>query len=215
MGDPSCAGRLHLVRSAESGCPAHRLRGEDSLCARLIATRSLDEQVTGIKDLIADHERRIRNGILAYERLQRLRGGDKSSEAIAAFNEVKGDLGYGLLLKKYTADVVDATDEQIKQAALDTIPDVFSLFWTFRVMVASGFLMLLLFALASWASIKRDAESKPWLLRFALFSLPLPWIAAQTGWYVAEHGRQPGRSARCCRRICPPRRWLRATSGVR
>jgi cytochrome d ubiquinol oxidase subunit I len=28
-------------------------------------------------------------------------------------------------------------------------------------------------------------------LKWALFSLPLPWIATQTGWYVAEHGRQP------------------------
>ena len=157
----------------------------------LIATRSVDDEVRGIKDLIAEHELRIRNGMLAYERLQVLRSGDKSAAAIAAFNEVKQDLGYGLLLKKYTADVVDASEEQIKLAALDTIPDVFSLFWTFRVMVAAGFLMLVLFALASWASIKRNAERKPWLLRFALFSLPLPWIAAQTGWYVAEHGRQP------------------------
>jgi cytochrome d ubiquinol oxidase subunit I len=87
--------------------------------------------------------------------------------------------------------VVDASDEQIRLAALDTIPDVFSLFWTFRAMVLAGFLMLLLFGLASWASIKRNAENRPWLLKFALFSLPLPWIAAQTGWYVAEHGRQP------------------------
>ena len=29
----------------------------------------------------------------------------------------KGDLGFGLLLKRYTDKVVDATDEQIKQAA--------------------------------------------------------------------------------------------------
>ena len=157
----------------------------------LIATRSVDEEVKGIKQLVAEHELRIRNGMLAYERLQVLRAGEKSPEAIAAFNEVKQDLGYGLLLKKYTANVVDATDAQIKQAALDTIPNVFSLFWTFRAMVFSGFLMLVLFALASWASIKRNAENKPWLLKFALFSLPLPWIAAQTGWYVAEHGRQP------------------------
>src|SRR5690606_34970531 len=103
----------------------------------LIATRSVDEQVKGIKDLIAEHELRIRNGMLAYERLQVLRAGDTSEQAKAAFNEVKDDLGYGLLLKKYTSDVVDASDEQIRQAALDTIPDVFSLFWTFRVMVAS------------------------------------------------------------------------------
>lgn len=58
-------------------------------------------------------------------------------------------------------------------------------------MVASGFLMLLLFILATWAVAKRNAENKPWLLKYALFALPLPWIAAQTGWYVAEGGRQP------------------------
>src|SRR3546814_5406915 len=69
-------------------------------------TRSLDEQIKGIKQLVAEHELRIRNGMLAYERLQVLRSGDKSAEAIAAFNEVKQDLGYGLLLKKYTADEI-------------------------------------------------------------------------------------------------------------
>ena len=100
-------------------------------------------------------------------------------------------MGYGLLLKKYTANVVDASDEQIKAAAKDTIPHVPSLFWAFRAMVASGFLMLVLFVLATFAVAKRNAENKPWLLKFALFALPLPWIAAQTGWFVAEVGRQP------------------------
>jgi cytochrome d ubiquinol oxidase subunit I len=28
-------------------------------------------------------------------------------------------------------------------------------------------------------------------LKLALWSLPLPWIAAELGWFVAEHGRQP------------------------
>lgn len=51
--------------------------------------------------------------------------------------------------------------------------------------------MLLLFILATYAVVKRNAEKKPWLLKFALYALPLPWIAAQTGWYVAEGGRQP------------------------
>jgi cytochrome d ubiquinol oxidase subunit I len=157
----------------------------------IIATRSLDTPVTGIKDLIAEHELRIRNGMGAYALLEQLRGGDQSAETVAAFEAVKHDLGYGLLLKKYTANVVDATDEQIKLAALDTIPHVASLFWSFRAMVASGFLMLALFACAFWASARKNEESKPWLLRWALLSLPLPWIAAQTGWYVAEHGRQP------------------------
>src|SRR3546814_18351053 len=120
-------------------------------------TRSLDEQIKGIKQLVAEHELRIRNGMLAYERLQVLRSGDKSAEAIAAVNEVKQDLGYGLLLKKYNADVVDASEEQIKLAALDTITNVFSLLWNFRVMVADGVLRLPRFAMASGAEINSNA----------------------------------------------------------
>ena len=127
----------------------------------------------------------------AYGLLEQLRAGDKSEANIAAFNDVKHDLGYGLLLKKYTAKVVDASDAQVEQAAKDSIPHVGSLFWSFRAMVVSGFLMLLLFVLSFWSSIKRNAERKPWLLRFAVCALPLPWIAAETGWYVAEAGRQP------------------------
>ena len=157
----------------------------------IIATRSIDKEVTGIKDLMVQHEARIRNGMVAYDQLEKLRAGDTSAELKAAFEQTQKDLGYGLLLKKYTTNVVDATDDQIKAAAKDTIPHVPSLFWSFRAMVAAGFLMLLLFALATLAVLKRNAESKPWLLKFALFSLPLPWIAAQTGWYVAEVGRQP------------------------
>lgn len=157
----------------------------------IIATRSLDTQVTGIKDLIKQHELRIRNGIKAYALLEKLRSGEKTPENLAAFNQHKQDLGYGLLLKKYTPAVVDASEAQIKQAALDTIPNVATVFWSFRLMVASGFLMLALFACAFWASARKNEEKKRWLLKWALFSLPLPWIAAQTGWLVAEHGRQP------------------------
>lgn len=157
----------------------------------IIATRSLDTQVTGIKDLIVQHEVRIRNGMLAYALLEKLRNGEKTPENITAFNEKKDDLGYGLLLKKYTPAVVDASEAQIKQAALDTIPNVAAVFWSFRLMVGCGFLMLGLFICAFWASARKNEEQKRWLLKWAVISLPLPWIAAQTGWIVAEHGRQP------------------------
>jgi cytochrome d ubiquinol oxidase subunit I len=105
---------------------------------------------------------------------------------LASFEKNQKDLGYGLLLKKYVPNVVDASEQNIKAAVQDT-----ALFFSFRAMVASGFLMLLLFILATWAVAKRNAENKPWLLKYALFALPLTWIAAQTGWYVAEGGRQP------------------------
>ena len=157
----------------------------------IIATRSLDKEVTGLKDLMVQHEVRIRNGMVAYSELEKLRAGDRSPELMASFKENQKDLGYGLLLKKYTENVTDASEAHIKAATKDTIPNVSALFFSFRAMVGSGFLMLLLFILATYAVAKRNAENKPWLLKFALFALPLPWIAAQTGWYVAEGGRQP------------------------
>ena len=157
----------------------------------LIATRSTTKEVTGIKDLMQQHEARIRNGMTAYSELQKLRAGDRSPALIASFEQNQKDLGYGLLLKKYAPNVVDASEQHIQAAVKDTIPNVTALFFSFRAMVASGMLMLLLFVLATWAVAKRNAHQKPWLLKFALFALPLPWIAAQTGWYVAEGGRQP------------------------
>ncbi len=157
----------------------------------IIATRSLDKEVTGIVDLKIEHEARIRNGMLAYELLQKLRAGDKSQANITAFDQVKDDLGYGLLLKRYTENVVDATDEQIKAAADDSIPTVWPLFWSFRIMVACGFIMLFVFGAAFVQTCRQKIAQKPWVLKAALFSIPLPWIAAEMGWFVAEYGRQP------------------------
>jgi len=157
----------------------------------IIATRSFNEEVMGIHDIIIENEHRIRNGIIAYGLLEQLRSGQKDDNTKQRFEAVKNDLGYGLLLKKYTDDVSNATDEQIKLAARHSIPPVAPLFWSFRIMVASGVAMLLIFALAFYHCAKRQEYKKPWLLRIALFALPLPWIAAEAGWVVAEVGRQP------------------------
>lgn len=157
----------------------------------IIATRSLDEEVTGIKDLIVEHEQRIRSGMIAYEMLQKLRRGDASDADRQRFEAHQADLGYGLLLKRYTPNVVDATEAQIQQAAADTIPRVAPLFWTFRIMVAAAFLMLFIFAASFYYCAKRVVDQKRWLLRAALYGIPLPWIAAESGWFVAEYGRQP------------------------
>ncbi|HSO80517.1 MAG TPA: cytochrome ubiquinol oxidase subunit I [Chromatiaceae bacterium] len=157
----------------------------------LIATRSLDTPVTGLKDLIVEHERRIRSGMIAYDYLERLRGGQDTDANRALFEDHRQDLGYGLLLKAYTADPAQATEEQIKQAARDSIPQVAPLFWSFRVMVAAGAWMLVLMVLGFYYNAKRVIEHKRWLLRLFLFSIPVPWIAVETGWFVAEFGRQP------------------------
>jgi cytochrome d ubiquinol oxidase subunit I len=107
------------------------------------------------------------------------------------FNRFKPNLGYGLLLKRYTAKVTDATPEQIHRAAQDTIPNVAVMFWSFRIMVGLGFYMLALVATAAYFCARRVFHQKRWLLKTIVFSMPAPWIAAELGWIVAEYGRQP------------------------
>ena len=157
----------------------------------LIATRSVDKEVMGLKDLKRVHEGRIRNGMVAYEALVRLKAGDRSWETQRAFELTKADLGFALLLKKYTPNVVDATAEQIRAAVRDTIPRVAPLFWGFRAMVGMGFFMLFLFAASFWFMARKQLAPQRWLLKLALYSIPVPWIASELGWFVAEYGRQP------------------------
>jgi cytochrome d ubiquinol oxidase subunit I len=157
----------------------------------LIVTRSLDKPIKGIKQLMEQSEVRIENGMKAYGLLQKLRAGDTSPALIEEFTTLKRDLGYGLLLKRYTAKVVDATPEQIRLAARDTIPNVAVMFWSFRIMVGLGFYMLALIAVAFYCCARRVFEQQRWLLKLILFSMPAPWIAVELGWLVAEYGRQP------------------------
>jgi cytochrome d ubiquinol oxidase subunit I len=159
----------------------------------LIATRSIDTPLPGIKDLVFQAHLRIRSGMIAYDALGKLRqlNDAPDPQTLATFNEHQNDLGYGLLLKKYTPNVVDATDEQISKAAWDTVPNITPLFWSFRIMVGIGFALILLFVASFYLSSTRRIVQSRWFLRLAVLSLPLPWIAAELGWIVAEHGRQP------------------------
>ncbi len=151
----------------------------------LIVTRSLDKPIKGIKQLVAESEVRIEKGMRAYGLLQKLRAGDASPALIQEFNSLKQHLGYGLLLKRYTPKVTDATPEQIHRAALDTIPNVGVMFWSFRIMVGLGFYMLALVATSAYFCAKREFDRKRWLLKLIVFSMPAPWIAAELGWIVA------------------------------
>ena len=157
----------------------------------LIATRSYDEPVIGLKDILKENKQRIRNGMIAYHWLQQLRNGTDDEPTREKFRRYLPDLGYGLLLKRYTPNVIDATEEQIEMATNDTIPNVAFLFWTFRVMVACGFVMLFIFVAAFYVCSSQKILQVHWLHRLALISIPLPWIASESGWVVAEYGRQP------------------------
>jgi cytochrome d ubiquinol oxidase subunit I len=157
----------------------------------LIGTRSLDKQIPGIAQLVDETKGKIDNGILAYDAMLVLREDKNNAQAQAILAAHDKDLGYALLLKRFIDDPRKATPDQIQQAANSTIPNVPVLFWSFRIMVACGIYFILLFGYSFWLSTKRKLDNKRWYLKLALWSLPLPWVAAELGWIVAEYGRQP------------------------
>ncbi|CAM2884231.1 TPA: cytochrome ubiquinol oxidase subunit I [Legionella pneumophila] len=157
----------------------------------IIATRSFNTPLQGIIELIEEGKLKIKDGMIAYDALKVLQKDPKNEQAKAVFTKHGENLGYALLLKKYTENVTDATEEQINQAAHDLKPKVLPMFFSFRIMVACGIYFILLFATGFYLSVRHRLEKTSWYHRVAFYSLPLPWIAAELGWIVAEYGRQP------------------------
>jgi cytochrome d ubiquinol oxidase subunit I len=159
----------------------------------LIGTRSLTAEIPGINDLVAESENRIRSGIIAYDALMTLRSerDNTPAEVRDTFEAHGGDLGYAFFLKRYLDDPRQASEEQIKAAAWDTVPTVWPLFWAFRLMVGLGFAFIGVMAYFFWRSSFRGQVYLRWSLYAAVAIIPTPWIAAELGWFVAEFGRQP------------------------
>jgi cytochrome d ubiquinol oxidase subunit I len=79
---------------------------------------------------------------------------------------------------------------------LDTLPrsewpPVPIIFWSFRIMVGLGLLMLLLGAWSLWARWRHTLYDSPWLHRLALVMGPAGFVAVIAGWVTTEVGRQP------------------------
>lgn len=157
----------------------------------LIGTRSLDKQIPGIKEIKKKNRERIVNGRLAVVALDALRRNPDDTAMKAQFAAYRADLGFGLLLRKYVSNVDQVSPEFIQKAVDDSVPRVTPMFWSFRLMVGFGFLMLALFGAALWSSVKGNFAEQPWLQRWALWMLPIPWLSCELGWFVAEYGRQP------------------------
>ncbi|HWY72237.1 MAG TPA: cytochrome ubiquinol oxidase subunit I [Burkholderiaceae bacterium] len=157
----------------------------------LIGTRSVNKEIPSISQIKQHNRARIVSGIEAVKALQALRADPLDAAAKAAFEQHKVDLGFGLLLRRFVERVEEATSAQIEQAVDASFPRVTPMFWAFRIMVGFAFALLALFALAFWSTLKVRSEARPWLLKWALWMLPVPWITCEVGWFVSEYGRQP------------------------
>ena len=157
----------------------------------LIATRSLDGEVEGINDIVADGAYRIKSGVVARRALRELQLNPADKVAQLAFETYEENLGHAMLLDAVAVDPLNPTDREIQAAADSLVPTIAPLFWSFRLMVALGMFFIAATAYAFWLSTTHQVEDKRWFLWVLAYSWPLPWVACELGWFVAEFGRQP------------------------
>lgn len=159
----------------------------------LILTHDFTTDVKGADEIIAENKVKIVKGQQVLLQLEQFRRNPHDTSLVAQIQANSEYLGYGLLLKKYTNDLHNVTPQMVDQAAESTIPGVLPLYYSFRIMAFLGASFFVLFGLASWYSFgkRKSYETKTWLLKWALWWIPTPWIACWAGWIVAEYGRQP------------------------
>ena len=86
---------------------------------------------------------------------------------------------------------MDGEIRGLKEWPVDERPPVSTVFWSFRVMVAIGMLMLLVACWGAWLYRKDRLGSTAGFLRLCVVMGPSGFIAVIAGWFTAEVGRQP------------------------
>lgn len=73
----------------------------------------------------------------------------------------------------------------------DYVPPPLILYWSFRIMVGAGLLMILISIFALIVDLKNLYGKVPWFIKLLLWTIPLPYLANTTGWILTEVGRFP------------------------
>ncbi|BEU96137.1 cytochrome ubiquinol oxidase subunit I [Acidovorax sp. DW039] len=113
-------------------------------------------------------------------------------------NEKEGRTDYALQIPK-AASLILAHDMDAELKGLNEFagahPPVAPVFWSFRIMVGVGLLMLAVAWVAAWLLWRRRVQPRAALPRPLLWTLVgmtfSGWVATLAGWYVTEIGRQP------------------------
>jgi cytochrome d ubiquinol oxidase subunit I len=100
-----------------------------------------------------------------------------------------------LLYNDFSSEVPGLIDLQAEAEELygpgDYIPQVALSFWSLRIMIGFGLLMILISGLAVLWSQKNVLDKRPWFLKLLIFTGLMPTISSIAGWIVAESGRWP------------------------
>ena len=150
--------------------------------------------IPGVNDLINGNKER---GLLsAKEKIER---GKVARNVLKAYKEAmdKSDLTVAGVLRsqfddpKFIKDYFQYFGYGFLNEPKSLVPNVPLSFYSFHIMVFLGFYFILFFALVLYFIFKKKLDQKRWFLWLALLTIPLPYIAGQAGWIVAEVGRQP------------------------
>jgi cytochrome d ubiquinol oxidase subunit I len=85
----------------------------------------------------------------------------------------------------------DAPIRGLKEWPPEERPPVAITFWSFRIMVGMGMLMLFIGWLGTYFLLRGKLRQNRWFLKLCVLSMPAGFIAVITGWVTAEVGRQP------------------------
>jgi cytochrome d ubiquinol oxidase subunit I len=161
--------------------------------------RNPDAFVPGVDDIIKGGFRPEYSSVPATEQSKTFSADEKIARgrvAITAFQTYKRLLSAGDTLKareaeKTLMDNFAYFGYGYLNSPSDVIPNVPVTFYAFHIMVYIGLYFVVLFIIILILSYNDKLEKKRWLLRTALWSIPLAYIGGQAGWIVAELGRQP------------------------
>ncbi len=157
----------------------------------LLSYRDANAFVPGIKDIIEGYT--LSDGTVVPSFAEKQASGRQAIDALRQYHIAK-DAKNDSLAAAHKA-VLDANFHNFGYGYLqnpsDIIPNVALTFYSFHIMVALGFWFLLLFAVFLLVLWRKKLENAQWLHWAALLTIPLGYVASQTGWIVAEFGRQP------------------------
>ena len=155
-----------------------------------LATHDFNGFVPGVNDILLGYtnndgekvpsvEEKMYRGKYAVAALEKYRefkdtDPEKAALMLKSFKQNEEFLGYGYIEKPE-----------------DVVPNIPVIFWSFRLMVGFGSLILLILLLVQFFHYKQKLQNMKWLQILALAAIPMVYICGQTGWIVAEVGRQP------------------------
>jgi cytochrome d ubiquinol oxidase subunit I len=144
--------------------------------------------VPGLKDLVYGNEVR---GIMSTE--EKMQKGKLAVKALEDYKEAKkaNDMQKALKAKKILEENMKYFGYGHIKAPEDVVPPIGITFYAFHIMVLLGGWFIFLFGIVLYLVTKKDISDYRLILKAALFSIPLGYIAAEAGWIVAEVGRQP------------------------